>query len=92
MFEIKCGRIWISIKQIITIIFTCLSRHKLYRANEKLSKVLIDMVRGTVATEELIGQKISAKTVTSHQKSSVGIKDSEESGVFNVINSGWHER
>lgn len=46
------------------------------------------MVRGTVATEELIGQKISAKTVTSHQKSSVGIKDSEESGVFNVIHSG----
>lgn len=46
------------------------------------------MVRGTVATEELIGQKISAKTVTSHQKSSVGIKDSEESGVFNEIHSG----
>ncbi|XP_040916208.1 pericentrin isoform X2 [Toxotes jaculatrix] len=59
-------------------------RCKLHKANEKLSKVLIEMVRSTVATEELIGQKISARTKTSqqatHQRSS-GIKDAQESGI-----------
>ncbi|GLD47932.1 A-kinase anchor protein 9-like protein [Lates japonicus] len=60
-------------------------RHKLYKANEKLSKVLIEMVRNTIATEELIGQKISARAKTSpqatHQRSTAGIKDAQESGI-----------
>ncbi|XP_071353542.1 pericentrin isoform X2 [Trachinotus anak] len=60
-------------------------RHKLHKANEKLGKVLIEMVRSTVATEELIGQKISARTKTSqqatHQRSSGGMKDPQESGI-----------
>ncbi|XP_058471141.1 pericentrin [Solea solea] len=60
-------------------------RRKMHKANEKLSKVLIEMVRSTIATEELIGQKISARTLTSQQapqhKSSAGIKDAEESGI-----------
>uniref|UniRef100_A0A3B4ULN8 Pericentrin n=1 Tax=Seriola dumerili TaxID=41447 RepID=A0A3B4ULN8_SERDU len=60
-------------------------RRKLHKANEKLGKVLIEMLRSTVATEELIGQKISARTKTSqqatHQRSSSGMKDPQESGI-----------
>ncbi|XP_047193520.1 pericentrin isoform X4 [Scophthalmus maximus] len=66
-------------------------RRKLHKANEKLSKVLIEMVRSTVATEELIGQKISARTVTSqqasHQRSSVGVKDADESGTVSDLSA-----
>ncbi|XP_029350413.1 pericentrin isoform X2 [Echeneis naucrates] len=58
-------------------------RRELQKANEKLGKVLIEMFRSTVTTEELIGQKISARTKVSqqvtHQKSSAGIKDTHES-------------
>ncbi|KAG7229208.1 hypothetical protein INR49_013151 [Caranx melampygus] len=60
-------------------------RHKLHKANEKLGKVLIEMLRSTVATEEIIGQKISARIKTSqqatHQRSSAGMKDPQESGI-----------
>ncbi|KAM4541725.1 pericentrin isoform 3-T3 [Odontesthes bonariensis] len=48
---------------------------KLHRANEKFGKVLIEMLRSVIATEELIGQKISTRT------SSTGNKDSQESGI-----------
>ncbi|XP_027130303.1 pericentrin isoform X5 [Larimichthys crocea] len=60
-------------------------RRKLDQANEKLRKVLIEMIRGTIATEELIGQKISARAKTSeqtnHRRSSAGNKDPQESGI-----------
>lgn len=60
-------------------------RRKLDQANEKLRKVLIEMIRSTIATEELIGQKISAKAKTSeqatHQRSLTGNKDAQESGL-----------
>ncbi|XP_062295952.1 pericentrin isoform X3 [Scomber scombrus] len=60
-------------------------RRSLHQANDKLKKVLIEMLRSTIATEELIGQKISARTKTSeqgaHQKSSTGNKDAQESGI-----------
>lgn len=61
-------------------------RRKLDQANEKLRKVLIEMVRSTIATEELIGQKISARAKTSEQatlqRSSPGNKDTQESGLL----------
>ncbi|XP_051244571.1 pericentrin isoform X2 [Dicentrarchus labrax] len=60
-------------------------RCKLHQANEKLRKVLIEMIRSTIATEELIGQKISARAKTSeqstHQRSTTGNKDAQESGI-----------
>ncbi|KAM9842917.1 pericentrin [Aulostomus maculatus] len=60
-------------------------RCKLHQANDQLKKVLIEMLRSTIATEELIGQKISARTKTSeqtsHQRSSTGSKDAQESGI-----------
>ncbi len=59
-------------------------RRKLDQANEKLRKVLIEMIRTTIATEDLIGQKISAGAKTSEQatlqRSSMGSKDAKESG------------
>lgn len=73
-------------KVYVSLICCFCSRHKLHKANEKLGKVLIEMLRSTVATEELIGQKISARIKTSqqatHQRSSVGMKDAHESGLF----------
>ncbi|XP_041668237.1 pericentrin isoform X2 [Cheilinus undulatus] len=58
-------------------------RCNLHQANEKLKKVLIDMIRNMIATEELIGQKISARTKTSEQttnrRKSTGNKDAQES-------------
>ncbi|KAM7403309.1 hypothetical protein PAMA_003979 [Pampus argenteus] len=58
-------------------------RRNLHQANDKLKKVLIEMLRSTIATEELIGQKISTRTKSSeqaaHQRSSTGNKD--ESGI-----------
>ncbi|XP_069008664.1 pericentrin isoform X2 [Embiotoca jacksoni] len=60
-------------------------RHRLHHANETLKKVLIEMLRSVIATEDLIGQKISAKPKTSEQatqqRSSTGNKDREESGI-----------
>uniref|UniRef100_A0A3P8T8V7 ELK domain-containing protein n=1 Tax=Amphiprion percula TaxID=161767 RepID=A0A3P8T8V7_AMPPE len=60
-------------------------KRNLHNANEKLKKVLIEMLRSIIATEELIGQKLSARTKTSeptaHQRSSVGNKDAQESGL-----------
>ncbi|XP_042078537.1 pericentrin isoform X4 [Haplochromis burtoni] len=60
-------------------------RCKLHRTNEKLRQVLIEMLRGIVATEELIGQKISARAKTSeqatHQRSSSVNKEAQESGI-----------
>ncbi|XP_054469221.1 pericentrin isoform X2 [Anoplopoma fimbria] len=60
-------------------------RRKLHQANEKLKKVLIEMIRSTIATEDLIGQKISARAQTSEQAtrqwSSTGNKDAQESGI-----------
>ncbi|XP_047466343.1 pericentrin [Mugil cephalus] len=61
-------------------------RHKLHNANDKMKKVLIEMLRSIIATEELVGQKISAKTKTSepaiHQ--TTGNKDAHESGISGV--------
>lgn len=73
--------------------FACVSNvillfpsYKLDQANEKLKKVLLEMIRSTVATEELIGQKITFRAKTSeqmtHQRSSTGNKDSQESGLL----------
>ncbi|XP_028252082.1 pericentrin isoform X2 [Parambassis ranga] len=60
-------------------------RCKLHQANEKLSKVLIEMLHSIIATEEMIGQKISTRTKTPeqapHQRSSTGNKDAQESGI-----------
>ncbi|XP_034431835.1 pericentrin isoform X3 [Hippoglossus hippoglossus] len=60
-------------------------RYNLHKANEKIGMVLIEIVRSIVATEELIGQKISTRTNKSqqatYQKSSAGIKDADESGI-----------
>ncbi|XP_044023203.1 pericentrin isoform X3 [Siniperca chuatsi] len=60
-------------------------RRKLQHANEMLRKVLIEMVRSTIATEELIGQKITARAKTSeqatHQRSPTGNKVAQESGI-----------
>ncbi|XP_026194895.1 pericentrin-like isoform X2 [Anabas testudineus] len=60
-------------------------RRKLHQANATLSKVLIEMVRCTIATEELIGQKISDRTKIpqsgSNRRSSTGNKDAQESGI-----------
>ncbi|KAK5617014.1 hypothetical protein CRENBAI_016494 [Crenichthys baileyi] len=58
-------------------------RSKLYNANEKMSKALIEMLRSVIATEELIGQKINTRIQTNEQKlqrSSTGNKD-QESGI-----------
>ncbi|KAK5886534.1 hypothetical protein CesoFtcFv8_017560 [Champsocephalus esox] len=60
-------------------------RRKLNQANEKLKKVLIEMIRSTIATEDMIGQKICARAKTSehgsHQRSSTGNEDAQESGI-----------
>ncbi|KAM4540827.1 pericentrin [Fundulus diaphanus] len=58
-------------------------KSKLYHANEKMSKVLIEMLRSVIATEELIGQKINIRIQTNEQtmhKSSTRNKD-QESGI-----------
>ncbi|MED6286560.1 hypothetical protein CHARACLAT_007257 [Characodon lateralis] len=58
-------------------------RSKLHNANEKMRKVLIEMLCSVIATEELIGQKISTRIQTNEQKvqrSSTGNKD-QESGI-----------
>ncbi|CAL1575748.1 unnamed protein product [Knipowitschia caucasica] len=50
----------------------------LLSCNEKLRRVFVEMVRSTIATEELIGQKVSAHDTTSAQvkrRSSVTNKD-----------------
>ncbi|KAL3049419.1 hypothetical protein OYC64_008805 [Pagothenia borchgrevinki] len=60
-------------------------RRKLSQANEKIKKVLIEMIRSTIATEDMIGQKINARAKTSehgsHQRSSTGNEDAQESGI-----------
>ncbi|XP_060938561.1 pericentrin [Limanda limanda] len=60
-------------------------RYNLHKANEKIGMVLIEIVRSIVATEELIGQKISTRTnkykQATYQKSPAGIKDADESGI-----------
>ncbi|XP_061752105.1 pericentrin isoform X3 [Nerophis ophidion] len=58
-------------------------RRKLHQANDKLKKVLIEMLRSTIATEELIGQKISANmsTQSSHQRNSTGTIGAQEADV-----------
>ncbi|XP_061553374.1 pericentrin isoform X3 [Phycodurus eques] len=60
-------------------------RRKLHQANNKLKKVLIEMLRSAVATEELIGQKINTRSNTSeeavHQTNSLENKDAQESGI-----------
>uniref|UniRef100_A0A3B3ZBW4 ELK domain-containing protein n=1 Tax=Periophthalmus magnuspinnatus TaxID=409849 RepID=A0A3B3ZBW4_9GOBI len=54
----------------------------LVTANEKLRKVVVEMVRSTIATEELIGQKIRSHNTTSTEakcrRSSTGNKDAHE--------------
>ncbi len=86
---VKCSVAW---RLRIWCVPFCFSRRKLHQANENLRKVLIEMVRSTIATEELIGQKISAKAKTSeqmtHQRSSTGNKDAQESGQL-VSDSFW---
>ncbi|XP_041827485.1 pericentrin isoform X2 [Melanotaenia boesemani] len=56
---------------------------KLHHSNEKLGKVLIEMLRSIIATEELIGQKIRTKTSEKAVLSgtSPGNKDHQESGI-----------
>uniref|UniRef100_A0A3Q3AKC5 Pericentrin n=1 Tax=Kryptolebias marmoratus TaxID=37003 RepID=A0A3Q3AKC5_KRYMA len=58
---------------------------RLHGANEKLSKVLIEMLRSVTATEELIGQKIDIRTtrnkLVTQRRSSAGNKDAQESGI-----------
>lgn len=60
-------------------------KQRLHQANEKLSKVLIEMVRCTIATEELIGQKISARTKSfqqaMHHRNSTRNQNAQESGI-----------
>ncbi|XP_010784783.1 pericentrin [Notothenia coriiceps] len=60
-------------------------RRQLNQANEKLKKVLIEMIRSTIATEDMIGQKICARAKTSehgsHQRSSTGNEGAQESGI-----------
>ncbi|XP_051942198.1 pericentrin isoform X2 [Hippocampus zosterae] len=60
-------------------------RHKLHQANDKLKKVLIEMLRSTVATEELIGKKVNTRSNISeeatHRRSSLGKNDVQESGI-----------
>ncbi|XP_074547801.1 pericentrin [Halichoeres trimaculatus] len=60
-------------------------RCNLHQANEKLRKVLIEMIRCTIATEELIGQKISPRAKTSeqatNQRSPAANQDAQESGI-----------
>ncbi|XP_056446115.1 pericentrin-like [Gadus chalcogrammus] len=60
-------------------------RLKLHQANEKLRKVLLDVIRSTVATEEMIGQKITVGPRWSQQpanhRSSTGNSEAQESGV-----------
>ncbi|XP_077416104.1 pericentrin isoform X2 [Vanacampus margaritifer] len=60
-------------------------RHKLHQANDKLKKVLMEMLRSTIATEELIGQKINTRSKMSeesvHQRTSLVNKDAQESGI-----------
>lgn len=66
--------------------FCLFPRRKLDQANEKLKKVLIDMIRSTIATEDLIGLKISSRAKPSeratHLGSQTGNKDSQESGLL----------
>lgn len=59
-------------------------RHNLDHANEKFRKVLIEVIRSTIATEELIGHKLNAraKMCEESQGSSTGKKNSPESGLF----------
>lgn len=69
---------------VVCLISNFVSRRKLHQANATLSKVLIEMVRCIIATEELIGQKISDRTKMpqsgSNRRSSTGNKDAQESG------------
>lgn len=66
---------------MVIFFFVCfISRHKLDQANAKLRKVLIEMIRSTVATEELIGQKICSRAKSSEIQS-VNIQDSA-AGLF----------
>lgn len=55
-------------------------RSTLLTANEKLKKVVVEMVRSIIATEELIGQKISGQdkisTEATHGRRSMGNKES----------------
>ncbi|KAM3870972.1 pericentrin [Diretmus argenteus] len=46
-------------------------RRELHQANDKLRKVLIDMVRSTITTEELIGQRINIRARKSEQPSNL---------------------
>lgn len=61
-------------------------RCNLHQANEKLRKVLIEMIHCTISTEELIGQKINATSKqTTNQRSSNANKDAQESGVWMLV-------
>ncbi|KAJ3613831.1 hypothetical protein NHX12_020077, partial [Muraenolepis orangiensis] len=60
-------------------------RLQLHQANEKLRKVLLEVMRSTVATEELIGQKVNvgprkSQQPTNHRSSTVN-SEAQESGV-----------
>ncbi|XP_043999044.1 pericentrin isoform X2 [Gambusia affinis] len=56
---------------------------KLYDANEKMSKVLVEMLRSVIATEELIGQKINNRLRTNEQTTQKSSKEhrDQESGI-----------
>ncbi|KAM9786838.1 pericentrin isoform 2-T2 [Syngnathus typhle] len=61
-------------------------RRKLHQDNDKLKKALIEMLRSTVATEELIGKKINTRSNVSgevtHQRSPLGNSEAQESGIL----------
>ena len=54
------------------------------QANAKFKKVLIEMIRGTIAIEELIGQKLNARAKMSEENKGnlTGKNDSQELGLF----------
>lgn len=62
-----------------------IDRHKLDQANTKLRKVLMEMIRSTVATEELIGQKICSRAKSKSSEIQSVNKDSQTAGLFRIF-------
>ncbi|XP_008397956.1 pericentrin isoform X2 [Poecilia reticulata] len=59
---------------------------KLHGANEKMSKVLVEMLRSVIATEELIGQKINSRIQTNEQTTQKSSKEHrDQESVISVV-------
>ncbi|XP_015248198.1 PREDICTED: pericentrin-like isoform X1 [Cyprinodon variegatus] len=56
-------------------------RTKLYKSNEKMSKVLMEMLHSVIATEELIGQKINTRLQRNEQTIHKAVNRDQESGI-----------